>query len=107
PPTSAPAPPLPRSPCLRTPLVRLHVRQGLPREQVLPFRQLLVALPRRRDGQLEYGERLREVALPNECLRRRAAALALTREDGLREKDHPGALRDPPRQPRRIAERSR
>src|SRR5205823_5812939 len=100
PPASAPAPPLPRSPCLRTLLVRLHVRQVLPREQVLPFRQLLVALPCRRDGQLEYRERLREVALPHECLRRRTAAPALTREDGLREQDHPRPLRDPPRQPR-------
>src|SRR2546430_10219078 len=81
-------------------LVDRDVREILAREGVLPLRQLLVSLTGRGDRQLEDRERLGEIALASEGLRRRPAEPAFAREDRLREQEHPRALRHPPRQPR-------
>src|SRR4051812_24791892 len=98
---AAAAPALARALLARLVVARGDLREVLPRERVLPFRELVVALAGRRDRQLEHGEGLREVALARERLWRGPPPPALAGEDGLREQDHPRPLRDPPRQPRR------
>src|SRR5512132_677635 len=87
PPPAAPAPALAHVAAARALLVALHLRDVLAGEDLLPLRQLVVALPGRGHRELEHRQRLGKIALLRERLRGRPAPPPLAGEDGLREQD--------------------